>query len=491
MNWLYRYILICIITAPAYAVGDHPLIDAVKRRDSAAAGELIGQSAGINQAEADGTTALHWAVHRNDMEISEKLLFADADVNATNDYGVTPLYLACTNRNNELAKKLLVAGANPNAALWSSETVLMNCSKTGATEAVAALLAKGADPNAKETKKDQTALMWAAAEGHGEISQLLVEHGADIHARSSSGFTPLLFAARSGDVVSARAIIDAGADPNESTPEYGTALVITAAGGHEDLGLYLLSVGADPDATDENGISALHHSMASGMAALNGVRYDPVYRQIPDNLHRLVHALLEAGADPNIQIKKSKRLGPDGSPFDMVGATPFLLASISADIQMMEMLKSYEADQNIAAKGGINSLMAAARAACTGACAFKGGNQANDKDIQKSFEAVKAVVEIGIDIDAKNEEGQTAMHMAAFTGNDMVVKYLAEMGADINVTDNYGETPWSMASGISPVLRYRGLYGYHESTAKLLEQLGANTTSRDAMDSNAPPPPGQ
>lgn len=492
IKFLFSCILFHIFSISVFAVEEHQLIQAVKRGDSESVTRLISESSNVSTSEADGTTALHWAVHRNDVEITQQLLFAEANVNAANDYGVTPLYLACTNRNNDLVKQLLVAGANPNAVLWSGESVLMNCSKTGATEAVAALLAKGANPNLAEKKKSQTALMWAAAEGHGEISQLLVEYGADIGAKSSTGFTPLLFAARSGDVISAQAIIDAGADPDERTSAHGTALVIGAAGGHEDLGLYLLNMGANPDATDENGISALHHSIANGMAALNGVRYDPVYRLLPDNLYKLARALLEAGADPNMQIKKSKRLGPDGSPFDMVGATPFLLSSVSADINMMELLKSYEADQGIVAKGGINSLMAAARAACTGACAFKGGgNQARDEDIELAYQAVKTVVEMGIDVDAKNEEGQTAMHMAAFTGNDRVVKYLVDKGADINVTDNYGETPWSMASGISPVIRYRGLYGYHESTAKLLEQLGATITSRDAMDSNAPPPPGQ
>ena len=106
-------------------------------------------------------------------------------------------------------------------------------------------------------------------------------------------------------------------------------------------------------------------------------------------------------------------------------------------------------------------------------------------------QAVKAAVNMGVDINAKNKEGQTAMHMAAFTGADAVVQYLAEQGADINVKDNYGETPWSMASGISPVLRYRGLYGTHESTAALLVKLGAKPTNRDTMDSDAPPPPGQ
>ncbi|NIN34921.1 MAG: hypothetical protein GTO60_07405, partial [Gammaproteobacteria bacterium] len=53
---------------------------------------------------------------------------------------------------------------------------------------------------------------------------------------------------------------------------------------------------------------------------------------------------------------------------------------------------------------------------CTGACAFAGGNEAKDEDITRSYEAVKAVVEMGIDVNLKNDEGQTAMHMAAFTG---------------------------------------------------------------------------
>ncbi len=83
------------------------------------------------------------------------------------------------------------------------------------------------------------------------------------------------------------------------------------------------------------------------------------------------------------------------------------------------------------------------------------------------------------------------MHMAAFTGADPVVGLLAKYGAEVNVADHYGQTPWSMASGISPVLRYRGLYGNHVTTAALLETLGATRTSRDSMDPNAPPPPGQ
>jgi hypothetical protein len=129
--------------------------------------------------------------------------------------------------------------------------------------------------------------------------------------------------------------------------------------------------------------------------------------------------------------------------------------------------------------------MAAARAACTVSCAFQGENKANQGDIELSFRAVKAAVEMGVDVNAANNEGRTAIHMAAFTGADLVVQYLANHGADVNVRDKNGETPWSMASGISPGLRYRGLYGSHESTAELLIRLGAEKVTLEEMDPKA------
>lgn len=483
--------LLVIAATTSLANDDLSLIAAARVGDIESVTRLIDQSNDVNQTEADGTSALHWAAHRDSVGIAKLLISSGADVNTVNEYGVTPIHLACTNRSEQMIKRLLSADADPNAAMWNGQSVLMNCARTGATAALAALLEAGADPNTKEHGKNQTALMWAAAGGHAEATRLLVETNADIGAKSRGGYTPLLFAARSGDVASARVLLDAGADANESTPIHGNSLVVAAASGHEPMALLLLKSGANPNSADKNGITALHYSVANGFAALNGVRYDPVYRVLPNNMRQLASTLLESGANTDAQIVKSHRLGPDGSPFDMQGATPLMLAAISADVDLMRLFVSHGADQNITAKGGTTSLMAAARAACTGACAFKGGNEANEADIALAYQAVKAVVEMGIDVNAKNEDGQTAMHMAAFTGADRVVQFLADNGADINVRDNYGETPWSMASGISPVLRYRGLYGQHQSTAVLLEQLGAMTTSRDAMDPNAPPPPGQ
>ena len=480
-----------LLTLPWMAEAGESLLDAARDNDTAAVMRLLQSNADVNQFEADGTTALHWAAHRNNAEMVASLLQASAKPGVANEYGVTPIWLACTNRNGTLVSTLLDAGADAKAALWTGETVLMKCAQTGTTDGVKALLEHGAEVNAAESKKGQTALMWAAAAGFPDVVGLLLEHGADVHAKSAGGFTPLLFAARSGNVESARRLLDAGANANEATEKHGNALVIASAGGHEELAILLLKAGADPNSTDKDGITPLHHAARNGLSALNGVRYDASYRVRPPNMLKLARALLEAGADPNAKIQKTQRHGPDGSPFEMAGSTPLLLAAISADVNLMNLMVEFEADPSIAGEGNITPLMAAARAACTGSCAFAGGNHASAEEIDVSLQAVKAAVEMGVDINAKSSEGQTAMHMAAFTGADAVVQYLADKGADINVKDNYGETPWSMASGISPVLRYRGLYGTHESTAALLVKLGAVTTSRDTMDPNAPPPPGQ
>jgi uncharacterized protein len=462
------------------------LIEAAKNRDISQVRSLIKKRVDVNQSEMDGTTPLQWAAHWDELEIAKLLIKSGADTNLANDYGVTPAYLACTNKSTSMIELLLKSGADASAALWTGETVLMNCARRGADKAVIDLVKSGIEINAHESRQGQTALMWAADEGHSNIVSTLIKHGADIKMMSKNGFTPLLYATRSGDVETARVLLDAGADPNEATDKFGNSLVIAAAGGHEALSLYLLERGADLNSKDAYGITPLHYSIRRGMSVLNGIRYDQAYRIRPDNMHKLTMALLQAGADPNAKIVKNNMLGPDDGPFKMVDATPFMLAAFSVDVSLMRLLADYEADPGLNTTDGITPLMAAARVACIGPCAYKNNNIADKESLDKSYQAVKAALELGVDINATNNDGQTAMHLAAFTGGDATIQHLADKGASITVSDKFGETPWSMASGLSPVLRRRGLYGRHDSTVELLEKLGATPINIEEMDGYAP-----
>lgn len=490
-GWMIALLAFASLPAQSAAqTADLRLVEAVQHRDKEAVRSLLAQRADVNAAQADGATAISWAAHRDDLETADLLIRAGANVNAANEYGVTALSLACTNRNAAMVAKLLEAGANPNAAQLTGETPLMTCARTGNPDAVRALLARGADPSAKESKRGQTALMWAIAGKHSEAARLLIERGADVRARSQNGFTPLLFAAQQGDLDSARALLAAGADVNESTPEHGSALVVAAASGQEALGIYLLERGAEAKVADGFGITALHHAVGKGLSLLTGIVYDPAYRVRPSNLPKLVQALLSNGADPNARITKgipSYIVAPDAPPITLPGATPFFLATVAADVDLMRMLAQAGADISINGRGNTTPLMVAAGAAQDVT------TRRNEQERKSALDAVRLLVELGADVNATNDDGQTALHPAAFNGADEIVQFLASRGAAVDVRDKNGETPWSMASGISPVLRLRGLYGTHPSTVELLQKLGAKPVTREEMDtrsnlSRTPPP---
>jgi uncharacterized protein len=480
-------LLVLFIFVPfvALAAGS-ALADAAQKRDIEAVRRLLKERADVNAPQGDGATALHWAAHWDDLGTAELLIRAGANVNAANDYGVTALTLACTNRSTTLVERLLEARANPSAAQATGVTPLMECARTGTTAAVRALLARGALVDARHTRTGQTALMWAVAGRHAESVRLLIERGADVRARSTGGFTPLMFAARSGHLDSARMLLEAGADVNEANAEQGSALVVASASGHEMLALFLLERGADPNAADKSGITALHNTAQRGLTAVSGVRYDDSYSVQPHNMRDLAKALLARGASPNARIAVNDTRGPDGTPFTMKGATPYFLAAVAGDAALMRMLGASGADPRLTAEGDVTPLIAAARSACTGSCEFQGANvRVGESAADAALEAATVAVEHGADVNAASEEGQTAMHMAAFSGADRLVTFLADHGATVDAQDKRGETPWSMAAGLSTVLRYRGQYGAHESTASLLHKLGAQTLTQEELEARA------
>jgi ankyrin repeat protein len=456
------------IPDPAPGVGDLRLVEAAAKPDKNAVRSLLREGLAVNASQPDGATALHWAAHWDDLETADLLLRARANVNAKNDYGATPLWLACTNGNAAMVERLLAAGANPNITTPSGETALMRCARTGSDAAVKSLLNRKAEVNVTESEQGQTALMWAVAQKHPAAAQALIAGGADIHAHSKGGFTPLLFAARVGDAESAGILLGAGADVNEKGPNGMTPLLLASAGGQEAMGIFLLEKGADPNAKDENGATALHYAVLKGITSLNGVRYaNYVAHLFRPSQEGLVKALLAHKADPNVQLVKAPRLG-GVSPPTAIGATPFLLAAASPDARVMRLLADAGADPKLATKGNITPLMAAA--------GLSRGQYFTDEDKAVASEAVRIAVELGADVNAANEDGQTALLGAAGNGANEVVQFLAQKGAKLDVRDKYQQTPLSIATGIRlPWIPYGEELGeiIQPSTAELLLKLGA------------------
>jgi uncharacterized protein len=453
------------------SAADLRLVEAARKQDRVAIASLLKQGADVNAAQPDGGTALHWAAQWNDLATAEQLIAAAAQVNAANAYGVRPLALACLNGNFEMAALLLKAGADPNAAQNSGETALMTAARSGNARLVEALLGGKADPNAKESRRGQTALMWAAEQNHFDVARVLVRGGADVHARPKSGFTALMFAGQQGNVDMARLLLEGGARVNDAAEDFGTALVIATARGHEQLALFLLGQGADPNAADKDGVTAMHYALLKGMANITAVpgHLGAASFMFRPNMAALFKELIARGGNINARVKTDPVMPGSTPRFSMAGATPFFLATGSSDIELLRWMLGHGADPSIPTKENTTPLMVAA-----------GLGNFEDRTPQQEAESLaiaRLLVELGAEVNAAGENRWTALHGAAYTGSESIIRLLVEKGARMDVRDAFEQTPLSISQGLIgiKVANFtKKPFGPHPGSAKVLLSLGAD-----------------
>lgn len=454
-------LLALTLAVPAFAVERAALADAAERRDRAGVSALLQTGVDVNAAQVDGTTALHWAAYNDDAETVRLLLRAKANVNAVNRYGVPPLAPACTNGNAAIVKLLLEAGADANATMKGEETVLMLAARTGNVDVVKALLASGARTEARE-RQGQTALMWAAAEGNTAVVRLLMEVGADMNAALASGFTPFFLAVREGRLETVRLFLASGIDVNAPLPRPANAprstagsyirpvdrgtgpLLLAVQNGHFELAIALVDAGADANDA-RSGFTALH-TLIWVRKPDSSDNSDPAPAIGEGRLTSLdfVREIVKRGANVNFRLPKGSPKQPDtSSRIESDGATPMLFAADRSDVPLMRLLVELGADPLIPNFNNTTPLMAAAGLGTTEPLEEAG-------EENEALEAVNMLLDLGADINAVNNEGDTAMHGAAYNIYPRVVELLAKRGADPQIwskPDKFGRTPLFIAEG--------------------------------------------
>ena len=480
---------------------DRRLVEAAQHQNTTAVQALLDERVDVDTPQADGATPLAWAVHWNDLDMANLLIRASANVNAANELGMTPLMLACTNGSAPMVAALLQAGADPALQRQSGDTALMTAARTGNVGVVRLLVAQGADVNGV-TRGGHTALMWAAAESHAAVARVLAEVGANVHARTAApeprgrpggggyerkepvvlsrfeavnpaalprdgdgdpprpvgGFTPLLYGVLGGDLDTVRVLLAAGANVDEAGPDGVTALMLALNRRHEDIALLLLDQGADPTRADA-GYTALHLASATGQLAV-------------------AEALLARGADPNFRLERPQRItnvfetgvfqSPGSGRLTQIGSTAFIVAAKSADAPIMRLLAASGADPHLTTNDGTTALMLAAglgKRASTDITYY-------DWTEENAVEALRVGLELGIDINASNEHGETALHAAAYHNANRVIEFLLEAGANIDATNAAEQTALRIAEGH---LICCTTYVRHVEAAERLRELGADS----------------
>jgi ankyrin repeat protein len=342
-----------------------------------------------------------------------------------------------------MVRTLLEAGANPNAALLLGETPVMVASRSGNPDIVEQLLTRGANVNA-HAARGQTALMWAVAQRHPEVVKVLLAHHADVHARSEvwnevmavpphglpqynrsiphGGDTALMFAARVGDLASAKLLVAAGANVHDEDAWGVAATVLAAHSGYRDLLEFLLDHGGDANAAGA-GFSALHVAI---------MRRD----------EKMVRTLLAHGADPGAPLRTWTPTRRSSKDFhfapELVGASPFWLAARFGEPAVMRLLVEYGADPLFVHHAEYHTeegarLHREATTALMAAAGMGGGTAwvqpARSEREALALEAVKLAIELGVDVNAANTDGRTALDAAKALKYETLVKFLVEQRA--------------------------------------------------------------
>jgi len=480
-----------------------------------------------------GYTALHLAAQAGEAAAIGRLIAGGANPAGVTSTGATPLMLASASGSAAAVKLLLEQSADANTAESANgETALMFAAALDRADAIRELLAHGADPartskaidltgvtapeetlqntirdaqNAKSASVSgaprPAAAPAPAAAGRG-VAGVTRAFAFNELIGTQGGLTALHFAARQGSARAVEALVAHGANVNALSPGDGVSpLLIAAVNGQFDIARSLLAHGADPNLANAGGVTPL-------FAVLN-IEWAPrmFYPQPRAQLQQetsyldLMTLLLDRGADPNARL--SRKTWFTQYNFDLLrvddgGATPFWRAAYASDIAAMKLLLKYGADPAIAtikpfsrprgtdadrdapavdvsgrplpAGGpGIPPLLAAAGSG------YGEGFAANAHRFAPTgmLAAVKFLVEdLHVDVNARDHEGNTALHNAAARGDNEMIEYLVSKGADPKAVNRAGQTTVDMANG--PVQRTQP----YPETIKLLEGLGAKNNHK-------------
>jgi len=315
------------------------------------------------------------------------------------------------------------------------------------------------------------------------------------------GMAPIHLAARQGQRATVAALLDAKANINEVTlGDHASPMLVAIINGQFDLAKDLLDKGAEPNLASENGVTPLYAALNCQWAAKALYPQPRAQEQQQLSYLQLMDALLKKGANPNARLTKKvwyAQYDFDQSGVDETGSTPFWRAAYASDVDAMKLLVKWGADPNMwtirtpgrvrtgdvtrevedvsglpAVPAGAPAIPPLLAAAGQG---YGEGFAANHHRYAPTgmLVAVKYLVEeLHMDVNARDHEGNTALHNAAARGDNEMINYLISKGADPKLVNRAGQTTVDMANG--PVQRISPF----PETIKLLEGMGVKNNHK-------------
>lgn len=464
--------------------GATPFLYAVKRDATASIKQLLKHGADPLTQEENGYSPLHIALQHNHVEIINILLDENAVVKSLNEDHTkrdkyTPLMVATTHTEFAIIKQLIDLGANINDKDSQNRTVmsmvLANPHADDIEPIMEYLIEKGADIPYNDPddfygryRKNPEYILHSAIESKASnhVIKTLIDSGMNVQENNPRGRTPFAIALEMQNYDAAKMLLEAGASMDLGNKSWHNDPISLLLDKPEDTTVYrlldlVIQHGADVNAEDKDKVTPLHQAVTKDVPGYlnyliaNGANIHAV----SDDINKET-PLLRACRQQKVEAAKTlRRSGARVTDTDANGNTILHAAVNSGNQEIIRWACATQVDtdaknekQETALIKALKSYQGIEPALYLAEATQHPINAVDDKgktllhylvedgrvDNLEAF--LKSPYAKDIDLNIKDNQGQTALITATMNNNVTIMERLLEAGAHINTTDAYGRT---------------------------------------------------
>ncbi|MDD2895672.1 MAG: ankyrin repeat domain-containing protein [Aliarcobacter sp.] len=446
------------------------LQDAVISANNRIVNYLIQVSKSFGNCDIHGNNLIFDAVANGNIDIIKKIgSIKEVNINQVNEERNTVLHKESVIKNTDLALLLMDLGADPTILDGKGKNFLFYAISKGIENI--SILEKavhlGCNINSKSgdnktllmesinyflnTPKDNTEIRMS----HLEMIKELIHLGVDVDALDSNNENAFFLVTRSEDRELINSFLeDCRVDFNHQNNQGDTVLLILVLNGirNSDLIKLYLEKGANPDLVNKTGKSIIEILIDIILYSENRKPLEFEYEILLNEDAEYANVLENVLRNYNVDINK---LNSKGEPL-------FFDAIVHFNFKLFKLLRTKNINLNQRDKDGNNIVFKLMN--------FNNENLIKDKKLY--LNTIKSLVNAGIDINARNNEGLTALHVAVGEKCEYTIRLLLELRADCFATDKQGRTIIHTCIWKNTTKYFRLLHHYNNEIVNVPDKYG-------------------